>query len=156
MKNGSRFWNTSQNGRNHLACMWSIRMKMKNIMTVSMRARGKRTRYAPSTPETAPEAPTAGMGLLMSPAMCASPASTPHPRYMPRYLSRPNFSSMLSPNIHRKSMLPPRCSMPPCRNVEEISVISGLAGHSTTSGPRPKSIRKASSPITQRGTVPQS
>ena len=32
-------------------------------------------------------------------------------------------SSMLLPKIHRNSMLPPRCSSPPCMNIELNGVI---------------------------------
>jgi hypothetical protein len=63
--------------------------------------------------EIAPDAPTAGIELVGSIATCASPAPIPHSKYTPRNFTRPNFSSMLSPKIHKNNMLPPRCIKPP-------------------------------------------
>ena len=42
--------------------------------------RGNIAKYAPSTPEIAPDAPTAGMELVGSITMWARPAPTPHAR----------------------------------------------------------------------------
>ena len=43
--------------------MCIILQKKPNIMNVKILARGNITRYAPSIPEIAPDAPTAGIGL---------------------------------------------------------------------------------------------
>ena len=66
------------------------------------------------------------------------------------------MSSILSPNIHRNSMFPPRCRAPPCRKVDVTKVISGLLGHSTSTGPRPKFMLRESAPMTHWGTAPRS
>ena len=63
IKNGKTFWKTNQNGRNHLACMCIILQKNPSIMKVIIFTLGYNARYAPRTPEIAPEAPTAGIEL---------------------------------------------------------------------------------------------
>ena len=152
MKNGRRFWKTSQNGRNHFAGMRIICQKNPSMRNVRILTRGNMIRYAPSMPDMAPDAPTAGTELAGSIAMWASPAATPHPRYIPRNFRRPNLCSMLSPNIHRKSMLPPRCIRPPCRNVEVISVRCGEDGQGISN----PGCDMVPPPVTQLGTAPHS
>jgi len=67
IKNGIKFWNTNQNGRKYIALMCIILQKKPSIMNVSTLAHGKIIRYAPKTPEIAPDAPTAGTPLPGSP-----------------------------------------------------------------------------------------
>src|SRR5581483_3939322 len=110
----------NQNGMYISTGMRTVVMKNAAII-VKMLALGYITRYAPSTPEIAPDAPTAGM--LPSPAetaiaLCKSAAAMPHPRYSKMYFTLPYLSSMLSPNTNRKIMLPKMWAMPPCMNIE--------------------------------------
>jgi len=49
-------------------------------MKVIIFALGNRIRYAPKTPEIAPEAPTAGVELNGSITICAKPATIPQKR----------------------------------------------------------------------------
>jgi hypothetical protein len=57
--------------------MCDILQKNPIMMNVVIRARENITKYAPSTPEIAPDAPTAGIGLLTSPITWARPATIP-------------------------------------------------------------------------------
>src|SRR6478672_8375954 len=76
--------------------------RIKNAaMTVNILALGNSTRYAPNTPEIAPDAPIAGISpppADTATRLCARAAAIPHPIYMRRYFTRPNLSSILSPN----------------------------------------------------------
>jgi hypothetical protein len=56
---------------------WKKKGQKKMGTRMMMRERGKRKRYAPSTPAIAPEAPT--VGTVESPLVnqCVSPAMTP-------------------------------------------------------------------------------
>ncbi len=44
--------------------------------------------------------------------------------------TRPMLSSTLLPKIQRKSMLPTRCRMPPCMNIElnSVRIVGGWSG----------------------------
>ena len=104
-----------------------MRILMKNPMsnTPMTFAFGNRKRYAPSTPEIAPDAPIAGIWLEGSDMIWTKPATRPQNKYRTRYFPLPNLYSILSPNIHKNSMLPPMCIMPACRNIElKIDVIT--------------------------------
>jgi hypothetical protein len=81
---------------------------MKRMRTV---VRGKRTRYAPVTADTAPDAPITGAGLM---AMCPSPANTDPARKNTRNPACPKRSSTLGPNTHRKTALEMTCHQSAC------------------------------------------
>jgi len=66
---------------------------------------------------------------------------------------------MLSPNTHRYTMFPPRCSSPPCRNIDEniaAHVGIGEARFTSTvpSGPRKRPEASVSSPVGSTGITP--
>src|SRR3954452_658616 len=70
----------NQNKRYRTAGICTIHGKMKMGMNVTTRLRGKETRYAPSTPAIAPEAPTVGMVDSGESATWQSAAPRPHSR----------------------------------------------------------------------------
>src|SRR4029077_15588161 len=108
----------NQNGRYHFAEIRIILVKNpKNIKVITF-ALGNITRYAPSTPEIAPDAPNAGAMLEGSDNMCTKSATNPQNRYSARYFPLPNLYSMLSPKIYKNNMFPPMCNIPACKNIE--------------------------------------
>jgi len=108
--------------RNQNAWISRIRMIPKKI-SVSTRARGSSTKYAPSTPAIAPLAPMFGMlasSVLPNPSViadCTAIAAMPAARYQKTKRSGPIASSTLLPKIHRKSMFPTMCSQLACMNM---------------------------------------
>ena len=67
MKNGKRFWKINQNGKKNFAGMCIILQKNPNMTNVITLACGNITKYAPKIPAIAPDAPTAGIPLPVSP-----------------------------------------------------------------------------------------
>src|SRR4051794_4895766 len=106
-----------------------ISRKMKKKISVSTRARGSSTKYAPSTAAIAPLAPMFGMlASCVVPKCrvttdCVAIAATPAARYQSRKRTLPSASSTLLPKIQRKSMFPRMCSQPPCMNID-VNVLS--------------------------------
>src|SRR5438309_1672659 len=92
----------NQNGRYHFTEMRIVLIKNPNNNKVSTLALGNITRYAPSTPEIAPDAPIAGAELEGSDNMWTNPATSPQNRYKARYFPLPNLYSMLSPKMYKK------------------------------------------------------
>ncbi len=63
MNAGKTFWKMNQNGKYHLAEILISLVKNPRNISVTTFAFGNKMRYAPSTPEIAPDAPNAGSGL---------------------------------------------------------------------------------------------
>jgi hypothetical protein len=127
----------NQKGINAMAGILTVVIKKANISVCTL-ARGNITRYAPMTPEIAPEAPTAGISpppALTAYRLCVRAAANPHPIYIKRYLIRPNLSSRLSPNTNKNNIFPIMWKKPPCINMEVIT--EAILPLSTDSGTEP-------------------
>src|SRR2546428_95853 len=73
-------WTTIQRPSTIIAGQWTMRTKKPKMRSMSTLAYGNSRRYAPSTPDTAPLAPTIGMCEPGCTAICASAAATPERR----------------------------------------------------------------------------
>src|SRR5579862_2430000 len=96
--------------------------KMKSGTSVRMREEGKKTMYAPNTPDIAPLAPSEGMCEPHVNTSSEQLDPMPQTRYSSRYPNGPSLSSVLPPKIQRNHMLPMMCIQPPWRNMHVNSV----------------------------------
>src|SRR4029077_5781871 len=108
----------NQNGRYHFAEIRIILVKNPKNNKVITFALGYITRYAPSTPEIAPDAPSAGAALEGLDNICTKSATIPQNIYNARNFPLPNLYSMLSPKIYKNNMFPPMWNIPAWRNIE--------------------------------------